>query len=399
MNYRDWHITHHACLLRSRVYDHLGRWPVPGPGLPVDALPGLVLALPDSLGVAVHVVRDRALTVAGERLHADGWLQRGLRWARFGAGSAEQLDLVAAGQMPSLAGPLGLDDELLLRAFCAPVAGSTVPAEVRARVHERTAQDPSVWLRAFRRAEPLGLGHRVVALQNAYETGLPLGGGPVVALSGLDGAGKTTQAHLLAVALHALGYDVAVEWARVGFSPGLAALMSPLRAAVPRRRTQAAQEASPIAADAFEQGARRDRRRPPWVDGPWSVLVARWDCADARRRQAQHTAAGRVAVRDRYLLDSLVHVSDRYGGGSTTAAARGLLVRGMPAATCALLLELPPATAFARKPGEWSLPDLERHAASYDEVADSLDVLRVDATLPVHELAALIGAQVWLRLP
>ena len=106
-----------------------------------------------------------------------------------------------------------------------------------------------------------------------------------------------------------------------------------------------------------------------------------------------------MAVRDRYLLDSLVHVSDRYGGGSTTAAARTLLVRRMPAAICALLLELLPTTAFARKPGEWSLPDLERHAASYDEVADSLDVVRVDATLPVHELAALTGAQVWLRLP
>ena len=364
------------------------------------------------------VVEHAARPAIEASLRSAGWMERAGRWASFGKGTARRLDVVGLGELdvPGLAtavasatGP-DLEEELVVRALAAPTKGPAVPAAHRAAMHALVAQDSAVWLRAYRRAELQGHGHRVLALQDAYETGLPLGVRPgtpaghddavVVALSGLDGAGKTTQAHLLAAALHALGHDVAVEWARLGFSDGLQRLAAPVKrlASVTGRRRSSRGPATPVAPDE-DPGARRSGRRALLLDGPWSVLVAQSDAADARTRQARHAAAGRVAVRDRYLLDSLVHVSDRYGAGPPTAAARALLLRRMPPATCAVLLELPAAVAHARKPGEWSLADLERHARSYAEHAGALDVERVDATLPVHELAAVIAARVWARLP
>lgn len=386
---------------------------------------------------------------AGERLvtalAAEGWTRKGSRWALFAQGSAELVDVVAPATigLPDAAfyrltaqrEELSLSEELWLRALAAPVHGPVVPARFRAACHRLLGRDPAAWLRAHGLAAQHGAQERVVALQNAYETGLPLGGpagwsgraggASVVALSGLDGAGKSTQAHLLAAGLHSLCFDVAVEWARIGFNPGLGSLAAPvkavagagavtarrLKALVPnsqtvpadvdrsKARNPAARDPQAYGAGLGEAGARRVRPRHPILDGSWSVLVAGADVVDSRRRQSRHAAAGRVVVRDRYLLDSVVHLGDRYGGNRTTAAAREVLKRTMPPPLCMFLLEIPAVVAHRRKPAEWTVEDLQRHAAAYARAADQMGAYRIDADQEPFEVAAAIARTVWQHLP
>ena len=368
--------------------------------------PGLVLGGPqaaDALGPPLHVLDDAAAARVTAELAAAGWVQKGCTWARLAAGTAERIDVVSASglgldRVPERVGPA---EELWLRALAAPASGPPVPSVHRTAAHRLAAQDSGLWLRAHALAEATGRGERVAALQDAYETGLPLGGPRrghtgVVALSGLDGAGKSTQAHLLATALDALGHDAAVVWSRVGVSTGLDRLAAPVKRVVGRPAAAATPDGPSGAA---ATGARRTARQPAVVDATWAVVVAAAESRDARRRVAQHAPAGRVLVRDRYVLDSVVHLADRYGGESLTWPAGALLRAQVPAPTVAFLLELPAAVAHARKPGEWRLEDLERHAAAYAARADELGVQRVDATLPPRELAAVLAERVWRALP
>lgn len=368
-------------------------------------LPGVLLTLgldDDPIGPALLVVEDLAATASV--LQAQGWLHKDVRWAKFAAGTAQRLDVIGAHQLGvnirdgrTMAERPLLDAELRIRAVATPTATGAVPARYRAAMHRRIARDPGAWLRAHALA-----GHdadRVRLLQDAYENGLPPHpnmAAEVVALSGLDGAGKSTQAHLLAVALHALGQDAAVEWARLGYAASLDRWAAPVKRLLSLRRPGPER---PATSAAVELGAKRPVTRPVLLDAVWAGVVAAAEVADARRRQGPHAAAGRVVVSDRYLLDALVHLSDRYGGPLASAPGRRLLRQWLPAASVPLLLELPPDVAFARKPGEWSLEDLTRHAAAYAVEADRNGVARLDATLAPHVLAAQIGSRVWAALP
>lgn len=382
----------------------------------VEAVPGTVAfgLGPSPLGPPLLVVPAAERGRLEQALAGAGWRAKGSCWARFGGGEAEQLDTLTAPPEELCAALPPLARELLLRALAAPAHGPAVPAGYRAEAHRSLAAAPAAWLLAHDGA-PASLRSQVVTLQDAYETGLPLGTPPgaaqaswpgaTVALSGLDGAGKTTQAHLLATALSGLGHDPAVEWARLGFSPGLERVAGAAKAVLGRARFAGrARPAAPADAtpegvpDTAPVGARRTVTRPPAVEAPWSVLVAGADVRDTRRRAATHAWSGRVVVRDRYLLDSLVHLADRYGDG-VTLAARRVLRAGLPAPACAFLLELPADVAFTRKPGEWRLADLERHAQRYADLADELGVVRLDARRPAAELAAVIAEAVWRAVP
>ena len=54
----------------------------------------------------------------------------------------------------------------------------------------------------------------------------------VISLSGLDGAGKSTQAEHLRLALVALGYDAEVAWTKLGRDPVLDRVSAPVKALV-----------------------------------------------------------------------------------------------------------------------------------------------------------------------
>ena len=132
----------------------------------------------------------------------------------------------------------------------------------RQRLEALLEEDPAAWERAGALARAWGCAHAVAVLRKAAIAGgrvrrrdafavlvergrskrlLPVAvagaaasliarptPGAVIALSGIDGAGKSTQAELLSAGLRALGYDAVVQWARITTEPSLRAIASPV---------------------------------------------------------------------------------------------------------------------------------------------------------------------------
>ncbi|MGI8438874.1 MAG: hypothetical protein ACR2NV_01500 [Thermoleophilaceae bacterium] len=206
------------------------------------------------------------------------------------------------------------------------------------------------------------------------------GGAPLIALSGMDGAGKSTAALTVAASLRTSGWeDVVVSWGRL--VDGDAGLLQ--RIAGPAKRIVRFQGrvADPVAAgaprgDSASETAADGRRSP--VAWTWILVVALVSARSSRRA----ALAGRrttAVVCDRWLIDSLVDLEVRYG---RHRVAEWALRRILPCPDLSVLLDVDPATAAARKPGDQHEEVLARMAAVYSRRSRELDLTRVDACRP-----------------
>lgn len=162
----------------------------------------------------------------------------------------------------------------------------------------------------------------------------------VVALSGLDGAGKSSQVARLRSSLEALGVPVAVAWERPGM--GLQWL-APLRRAIKRLMGQDTEPG-------VRAVGRGDERLPATRRGVlgtlWVSLVVLSYLARVRRRGRLRRG---VVLHDRHLLDAVATVEAVYGD-ALMPWQRRLLVAGHPRADLTILLQVPLETAAVRKP-------------------------------------------------
>src|SRR6185436_3648119 len=123
--------------------------------------------------------------------------------------------------------------------------------------------------------------------------------GMLIALSGVDCAGKTTQRELLMEALREHGLRPRKIWTRAGYTPGLEAVkraLHPLRGRRKARRQGVSERPSRYPRRASD--LRNPLRRWLWLTAALLDLV--WVYA-VRVRLLR--AAGRTVVCDRYLLD------------------------------------------------------------------------------------------------
>jgi thymidylate kinase len=118
----------------------------------------------------------------------------------------------------------------------------------------------------------------------------------------------------------------------------------------------------------------------------WSLLVV---LAFIREIRREHRRARGILVYDRHLLDALVTLDVLYEGVRLDLH-RTLVRRLVPRADLTLLLNVPPAAAFARKPADMFTESvLERQAGRYAALRSQAPHLReLDGTRPAHELAA-----------
>jgi thymidylate kinase len=217
--------------------------------------------------------------------------------------------------------------------------------------------------------------------------------GMVIALSGLDGAGKSTQAQAVRAALATLGYDVVAVWTPLGSNLRLRRLASAGRRLLARLpagpyarggRDPTQSLLSSYGDDTSAQGTARKA-----AVAVWTTVNALTNAVSFRRPAGGTRFRGRIVIYDRYVLDTVVDLRFNFAGASSFRVQEKLVRLVAPTPRCAFLLDLPPETAHARKP-DWSLAQTRMRAAIYGADHRRLGVRLVDAQRPPDELTAEI---------
>jgi thymidylate kinase len=399
------------------------------------------------LDLLARPAEESAIAAALER---EGYERRGRSFAVFSGCTSFGVELVPVSTIGLQAGELDeLFDQarpiagftqlvrpaphhaLLLLARRVAWGGGVLEPKLRARVAEAVAERPSAWSEARAHAPAWRAQPALALLESSYrgaaiswrERGLSLRGlSPasaahllvrstirrrprypvVVAFSGLDGAGKSSQAGALRDALLELDVDTAVVWSPLGGNLTLELIARPLKRLLRSLRF------GPFAGLAKHSASghlmsnpegQSQRPGPRLVTQTWATLVVMLNLLSQRRAVMRHALGGRrVVVFDRYVLDSVVRLRFLYGAAGSSRFQLSLVNAIAPKARFAYVLEIRPETAFARKPDDWTLEQLRRQAELYEEHSERLSVPRLDGELPREELCTEIATEVWRAL-
>jgi thymidylate kinase len=266
----------------------------------------------------------------------------------------------------------------------------------------RTATAGSLRLRA---ASLLELGRAAAsspaATRSHLRTVIRLRRGPmIVALSGLDGAGKSSQAQLIERSMRSIGVESAVIWPPArnvlfGMPPALKDRLRRLLATIGRPIETSSTTAYQAADGAPEFPPLPSQRGI--VTELLAAVVAISQVLALRRAALAAPGDPVLLIYDRYVLDSIVYLKDRWGHGRAlgwqSAAIRMLARR----AALSYLLEIEPEEAFARKQ-DFPIENLRDRAALYRRLHESLGVKALDATRPMEEVGHEICGDIWMML-
>lgn len=323
-------------------------------------------------GLRVASVEDRLLIHAAEAVA--GWpIEKVLRKVRSALAQQPPPDGLVMGARPAELAALVRDPDRL--ASRAPQGRLGFVAAVRAGARSPTGR-AALRVRA---ADRVGIPVRPpLPSPSAGGSGRP---GLVVALSGMDGAGKSTAALEIAAALEEAGRPVVVFWTRLAGDPYLLEIIGR-----PVKRLLRRSPAVPGAPDSAPSGPAPalERQRSGLVNSVWVAFVAAESVRTARRAYRLRRR-GLTVVCDRWAADALVDLHVRYGDH---AVAGWVLRRGFPRPDLSLFLEIDPATAAARKPGDQPVAVLEAMAGLYDRYTQGADVVRIDASRARGAVAA-----------
>jgi thymidylate kinase len=241
------------------------------------------------------------------------------------------------------------------------------------------------------------LAARVVARLRAKIRPRRRTGGTLVALSGMDGAGKSTVSTAVGERLRSAGLEVAVAWNRLGEDPRrLNAIAAPVKRLLRRSATISDPTVS-RAADDVEH--RQDPRVAAGRIGPvewiWILIVTTLTVTDFRRT-ARSRRRGGVVICDRWACDAIVDLKLRYGDHR---AATLLLRHAIPRPDVGVLLEIDAATAAERKPADLLPGARARMQELYAGYADTLGLERVAADRDREQVIADVITLVEGALP
>jgi thymidylate kinase len=210
--------------------------------------------------------------------------------------------------------------------------------------------------------------------------------GTVVAISGVDGSGKSTLRAAIADNLDRAGVPVSTVWVRPGMGLGW------LTALALWGKRLLRQDAAPGLHAMANPDASRPASRRGAVGWLWSALVTVSFLVGVWR---QHQAARGVVLYDRHLPDAHATLDFAYEGVDLRLQHR--LVRAfLPSADVPFYLEVPAEVSVARKPddvlGEHAVRrQLESYARWLDELPRTV---RLDATQPTAELVPQVLGRV-----
>jgi thymidylate kinase len=351
-------------------------------------------------------------------LEEEGFVPGGRHWALFRNCSAYGVELVPASEwkLPeaelealfadarSIEGYANLVRPMPAHALLilARRARGRLDAKLRSRVEAVLEEDPDVWSAAHPRAGAWSAGRLLDLLEAAYrgERGrapMPLPRprrSVVVAFSGLDGAGKSTQAAALQGALERLGVRAKVVWRPLGDNAVLDLIGKPAKSLLRSLRFGPFRELAERSAAGAVMSSPGGGEPRGAVTSAWATFVVLLNLAAQRQAAARVALRGRVVIYDRHVLDSAVRMRFLYGRAGRSRLQRLLMRTAAPRARFAYLLEISPETSARRKP-DWTLEQLRRQAELYREEAAAHGVRRLDGERGRDELCALIASEVW----
>ena len=381
------------------------------------------------------LARPDELTSAGVALSTAGFIRVGHTYARFRGCDADVVDLIAATRWLRRSALNELFDEaqvvppfrrlgqpspyhaLLVLTRRLVLARGNPPDKLLRRIDAVLSRDPSAWAEAERRAASWRLERGLHLLRAWHEGSAPSRAqrmralaelvdsrslrwpaarrAGVIALSGIDGAGKSTQARSLASTMDKLGHASAVEW-----NP-----MSTVSMAIPRSlksailRTLGSAHDRPLDLRSADRARNVMHRQPAPVVHLLALATALVAVIGHWRVLLRQRARGRrVVIVDRYTLDASVHLRFRYGESRSLRPQLALLRWLSPRPTAAFLLDISPATAMRRKPHHWTAAEFELQRELYREELSNHRAVRLDAECPPEEICAQLAAQTWRRM-
>jgi thymidylate kinase len=353
-----------------------------------------------------------------------GFAARGVHHVRFRDCRAEAVELIPASawRLPDTELAAVFDEAVSLAGFRHLVEPAPhhvllvlarrlgrrgLDARKRARIARVASAD--AWTEARRRAPFWGTPQELARLEalvrepSAKRLPPRPRRGHVIAFSGLDGSGKSTQVASLRAALETLGHEVVTVWTPLGSNASLRVIAAPARrvlvglarlgfgGAAARRSTEGA---SLVALPDAGRGGPLQTS----LAVAWSTVVAVTNALSQAVHAAPHLAVGRIVIFDRYVLDSAVQLRYLYGHERPFSLQEALLRLVSPRPLAAFFLDADPETVAARKPLQYRDEQLHLQAELYRAHYARLGVRRLDAQRPLAELCAEIAEDVWRRL-
>ena len=201
--------------------------------------------------------------------------------------------------------------------------------------------------------------------------------GVVIAFSGVDGSGKSSQTAALEEALRRMGYDVAAVWTRITINKSV-----------------------DVVGKVAKNPGRLRQIRQQWavVNFAWISYVALVNALAVRRATLGHLLRGRVVVCDRYTLDSAAHLRYKYGAAERFRFQARLIRWVTPKPLRSFFLDVPGSTALRRKNEKYTPEQMDLLVSLYRDESDWLAVRRWDGELPQERLCAEIARDVALAL-
>lgn len=205
----------------------------------------------------------------------------------------------------------------------------------------------------------------------------------VVAVSGVDGSGKSTLGQSVTQNLERAGVPVRRVWARPGLKIGW---LDSLARAGKRLLGQDPSPGVGRVAGGVPAGNLASRRGIlGWM---WAMLITLSFVADVRR---QHMRGRGVLLYDRHLLDALVTLDFVYEGVDLLLH-RAVIRWGVPKPSLSIYLDVPAEVSVARKPEDmFKEYAIRQQLESYEARLSEFEGLhRLDGSRPADELAIVV---------
>jgi len=216
--------------------------------------------------------------------------------------------------------------------------------------------------------------------------------GVVVALSGVDCAGKSTQCELMGEGLRALGYELRTIWSRAGYTPGLKAAKALARRFARRKlsdRTGVSE--SPSKYPRRASNLPKPLQRWLWITS--ALLDLLWLYGVQIRLWKR---SGAAVLCDRYLLDCLVDFRVNFPNDHIEDRLLFRLLRRVAVKPDLAVCLLVPAEWTAERSREkerfhWESMDvLQERYECYRDLCGELGVAAFDGLRPSPETAEVI---------